>query len=156
MLKELWILIKMLFASSPKEIKEVKVIDMVHFPFEGFKAMAWCGCIIHRKDASAVNERTINHESIHLAQAKLCGSWWKYYLTYLWEWIKGAPIIHPSSSAYMTIPYESEAYANEDDCAYCNDYDGSSLPKYTFKKRKKLYKQLGGTSKAWKAYVKSL
>ena len=97
-----------------------------------------------------------NHERIHLMQALTCNdSWVRYYLSYLWEWLK-CGFLAPMSANYVTSKYESEAYANEDDCTYCNDYDGSNLPKYTFKKHKKLYKQLGGTSKAWKEYVKSL
>lgn len=32
MIKELWILVKMLFASNPKEIGKTEVMDMQHFP----------------------------------------------------------------------------------------------------------------------------
>ena len=156
MIKELWILVKMLFASNPNDFESMEVIDMNHFPFEGFKAMSWCGCIVHRIGSSEIDKRTISHEDIHLAQAKLCGSWWKYYLKYLWEWLKGNPIIHPASSAYMTIPFECEAYGNEDNPDYAKNYDGSNIGKYTFKKRKKLYKDVGWSAAAWKRYVKSL
>lgn len=156
MLKELFELIRLLFSSNPEDIEEMKVKDMRHFPFKGYKAMAWCGTIIHREGASKVNDITINHETIHLMQAKMCGSWVKYYWRYFIEWLKGNPIIAPASSAYYTIPYECEAYANEQDMDYCKNYDGNNLQKYTFKGRKKLYKKVGGTSKDWKVYVKTL
>lgn len=156
MLKELFELIRLLFSSNPKDIEEMKVKNMKHFPFKGYKAMAWCGTIIHREGASKVNDITINHETIHLMQAKMCGSWVKYYWRYFIDWLKGNPLIYPASSAYYTTKYESEAYANEENMDYCKNYDGSNLQKYTFKDRKKLYKKIGGTSKDWKAYVKTL
>lgn len=156
MIKELWTLIKMLFGKKPKHIEEVAVVDMWHFPFKGYKAMAWCGNIIHRVGTSEIDNITTNHETIHLMQAKICGSWWKYYWRYFVQWLKGNPLLHPSTSAYYTIPYECEAYANEENMDYCKNYDGSNLQKYTFKRRKKLYKEVGGSSKEWKAYLKTL
>lgn len=158
MIKELWILIKMLFRSNPSDMvgKDLEVVEFKHFPFKGYKAMSWCGRIIHRGSSSQVNETTLNHEKIHLMQAMMCNdSWIRYYLSYLWEWLK-CGFLAPLSANYMTSKYESEAYANEEDFEYCNNYDGSNLLKYTLKDRKKLYKQLGGTSKAWKQYVKTL
>lgn len=158
MIKELWILIKMLFRSNPSDMvgKDLEVVEFKHFPFKGYKAMSWCGRIIHREGSSQVNETTLNHEKIHLMQAMMCNdSWIRYYLSYLWEWLK-CGFLAPLSANYMTSKYESEAYANEEDFEYCNNYDGSNLLKYTLKDRKKLYKQLGGTSKAWKQYVKTL
>ena len=155
MIKDLWILVKMLFASKPSDIDKVVVVDMRHFPFKGYKAMAWCGYVIHRIGASAVDDKTLNHERIHLMQAKVCGSWVKYYLSYLLEWMR-IGFMAPMKANYYTSKYESEAYANEDNFYYCVGYDGSNLPKYSFKNRKKLYKAVGGTSKSWKQYVKSL
>lgn len=146
----------MLFGSKPCDIEGMGIVEMDYFPFKGYKAMSWCGRIIHRRETSAVEEKIITHETIHLMQAKMYGSWWKYYMRYLWEWLKGNPVIHPASSAYYTIPYECEAYANEENADYMRDYDGSNLPKYTFKKRKKLYKSVGGNASSWKQYVKSL
>lgn len=155
MIKELLTLAKMLLASKPSDVDKVEVVDMRHFPFKGYKAMAWCGCVIHRMGASAVNEKTLNHERIHLMQAKVCGSWVKYYLSYLWEWMR-IGFMSPLKANYYTSKYESEAFANEDDYGYCDGYDGSNLSKYEFKNRKKLYKDVGWSAAAWKKYVKSL
>lgn len=164
MIKELWILAKMLFASKPSEIGEVKLMGMEHFPFRGYSYMMWCGKMVYRKDTYETRRKewitkkykvSKNHETIHLMQAKLCGSWTKYYLHYLWEWMKGG-LSAPLSANYYIIPYEMEAYANEENLDYPKTYDGSNLEKYTFYSRKKVYKDVGGTSYSWKAFIKNL
>lgn len=164
MIKELWILIKMLFRSKPSEIEELKLMGMNHFPFKGFSYMCWCGKMVYRKDTYETRRKewitkkykvSKNHETIHLMQAKLCGSWTKYYLHYLWEWMKGG-LSAPLSANYYLIPYEMEAYANEENLDYPKQYDGSNLEKYTFYSRKKVYKDVGGTSRSWKAFIKNL
>lgn len=165
MIKEFWTLIKMLFCTKPCNINNVSLMNMKHFPFKGYKYLMWCGKMIYRDDMYDRRQKewatdlflvSKNHEQIHLMQAKMCGSWVKYYWRYFVEWLNGNPIIKPSSSAYYTISYECEAYANESDMSYCKNYDGNKLSKYNFKRRKKLYKTVGGTSKGWKEYVKWL
>lgn len=165
MFRELWILIKMLFCTKPCNINNVSLMNMKHFPFKGYKYLMWCGKMIYRDDMYDRRQKEWatdlflvdkNHEQIHLMQAKKCGSWVKYYWRYFVEWLKGNPIIKPSSSAYYTIPYECEAYANEANINYCVGYDGNNLTKYRFKNRKQLYKKLGGTSAKWKEYIKNL
>lgn len=165
MIKELWILVKMLFGRrKPKDIEKVSLMGMNHFPFRGYKYLMWCGKMIYRNDMYDRRQKewptdsfqiSQNHEQIHLMQAKVAGSWLKYYWRYFCEWLKGNPIIAPASSAYYTIPYEVEAYANEEKPEYAKNYDGSNLGKYTLTRRKKLYKKVGGTS-LWRKYVKSL
>ena len=71
-----------------------------------------------------------NHEMIHLRQAQSCGdSWIRYYLLYIWYWVKGLcksrklrkiakPTKLPSNIAYLLNPFEMEAYAN----MYKKDY----------------------------------
>lgn len=54
--------------------------------------------------------------------------------------MKGNPIIHPASSAYYTIPYEMEAYANQHNKEYIDNYHGQFLHCYVIKDRKKTYK----------------
>lgn len=165
MIKELWTLVKMLFGKKPKDVENVCLMGMKHFPFKGYSYLMWCGKMIYRDDMYDRRQKewptdkfkvSKNHETIHLMQAKICGSWWKYYWRYFVQWLKGNPLLHPSTSAYYTIPYECEAYANEENMDYCKNYDGSNLQKYTFKRRKKLYKEVGGSSKEWKAYLKTL
>ena len=163
MIKELWTLAKMLFATKPSEIEELKLMGMNHFPFKGFAYMCWCGKMIYRNDMYDVRRKewitkkykvSKNHETIHLMQAKICGSWVKYYLSYLWEWLKPG-FTSPLTANYYTLKYEAEAYANEENFDYPKNYDGSNLPKYTFKNRKKLYKKYGSTQ-MWVYYLKTL
>lgn len=144
-------LIGMLFSKADVN-KEIKVITTKYFPFEGYSYMMWCGSIITRKVDPKISQSTFNHESGHLIQASFYKWWIKYYIVYLWEWIKGNPIIAPASSAYYTIPFEIQAYANEHDANY--DYNRNDLKnKYTLKNRKRLYKMYRFE---WKQYVKSL
>lgn len=155
MFKELMQLIKWLFQGKPQDVKELTIVKMKHFPFSGYSAMSWCGRLVTRK-IEKIGERTINHETTHLKQAQQYSCWLMYYLVYLFEWIKGNPLIHPASSAYYTIPFEVEAYANELRNGYNDNYDPTLLKKkYTFKKRKKLYKEKG-YSYGWKEYIRSL
>lgn len=148
-------LISMLFKTSPRDQDKLELMSMKHFPFKGYKYMMWCGKLIYRgTEVPVVSEESNTHETIHLMQAKVKGSWVKYYWSYFVEWLKGNPIIHPSSSAYYTIPYEMEAYAYQGNPDYVNNYDGSNLVYFKISNRKRVYKDAGGTPRAWKAYIK--
>lgn len=162
MLKELWDLIKLLFSSNPSDIKDLELLEMKHFPFNEYKYLCWCGRMIYRsskKDRILSELGTLRfktnktHETIHLCQAQVEGSWVKYYLKYFWEWLKGNPIISPASSAYKTIPYEIQAYANEDNPDYINNFPADDLSRYTLKNRKKVYRE---HRDEWKKFIKSL
>lgn len=158
MLKELLKLAKLLFQSKPNEMlgKDLEIIEMKYFPFKGYKAMSWCGKIIHRKNTSKVNCITMNHEKIHVMQAFVCqNSWIKYYFAYFWEWIRRG-LLSPLSANYYISKFESEAYANEEDLDYCEYYNSTSIDKYRISNAKNKYKELGSTPSAWKSYVKTL
>ena len=165
-LKELWQMVKMLFSSKPNDSNELKLLAMQCFPFQGYKYMMWCGKMIYRLDkkdsimASIGTDtyiKDVTHETIHLKQAQVKGrnSWLRYYLIYVWEWIKGNPITNPARSAYYTIPFEMEAYANEEDPNYPLNYNGKYLHCYNIKNRKKTYRKYGN-SRAWKEYIKNI
>ena len=165
-MKELWQLIKMLFSSKPGDFDTPELLPMKHYPFKRYRFMMWCGRMIYRAEnkenidrymQTYAGKESMTHETIHLRQAQVIGSWVKYYWRYFVEWVKGNPICHPASSAYYTISYEMEAYANESNLDYPVNYDGSNLSRYKIKGgRKKLYKSIGGTSKAWKTYIRTL
>lgn len=165
MFRDLWTLIKMLFKSDPSEINTVELMEMEYFPFKRYSYMMWCGKMIYRKDDLANRKKEwstnsfryiMNHENIHLMQAKVCGSWVRYYWRYCIEWLKGNPIFGKASVAYITNPFESEAYVNEKDLHYCNVYEGSNLLKYDFSKRQKVYANAGGTASSWVKYLKRI
>ena len=145
--KEIRILGKMLF-TKPILSDKVYIIRMDHFPFKGYSAMSWCGYNVMRNDYDdPIAATTLKHEQIHLQQGVREGSWIKFYLKYVWEWIKGNPLIAPATSAYHTIPYEVEAYANDDDPNYV------ILPIKSFKivNRKSTYKKYCDN---WEQYLK--
>lgn len=173
MLKELCVLINLLFKTNPTDIKEIELLGMNNFPFKGYKYLMWCGKMIYRKDMEEKRKKewktttflvSKTHETIHLNQAKRSGSWIKYYWQYLMEWLKGNPIIAPASSAYYTNPFEMEAYANENKpeypegmVIYEDNYSTLEFTKYIIKNdRKKVYKNAGGISRDWKEYIKHI
>jgi hypothetical protein len=155
MFEEVKQLLSWLFSSKPSQIKELEIVQMKHFPFSGFSAMSWCGRLVTRRDPNTISETTKTHETIHLKQAQVEGSWFKFYLKYLAYWIKGNPFISPCNSAYYTIPYEMEAYANEENKDYPTNYDGKNLAKYIAASSKTKFKECGSISN-WKSYIKSL
>lgn len=162
--KELWKLVKMLFTSNPKDCDKVELMEMEKFPASGYKYMMWCGKMIYRFDKrerilqslnTSIFKKDTTHETIHLKQAQIKGTWVMYYLGYCWEWIKGNPFTKPFKSAYYTIPFEMEAYANEENYNYPLDYDGKYLHCYNIKDRKKTYRKYGNPY-LWKLYVKTI
>ena len=64
-----------------------------------------------------MDEQTLNHEKIHLAQQRelwLVG----FYLLYAFYWLRARLLGMSSHDAYMTIPFEVEAYAQQHDVNY--------------------------------------
>ena len=173
MVRELCILIKLLFKTKPIDNSNLELVEMKYFPFKGYKYLMWCGKMIYRKDNEEKIKKefntisfkeSLNHETIHLNQAKKAGSWIKYYWQYFIEWLKGGIIIAPVSAAYYTNPFEMEAYANEDKpeypegmIIYEDNYSTLEFTKYIIKNgRKKVYKNAGGTPRDWKEYIKHI
>lgn len=149
---ELLSLAKDLFKKTNGDL-ESKLIKMEHFPFDGYSYMSWCGNIIYKKDKYAnIKAESLWHETIHKLQAfKNYTRWYQYYLDYLKYWIKGNPLINPSYSAYYTIPFEMEAYANQDNPLYTVTKD--SYKKYIINNRKSTYRK---NRSNWIQYLKSL
>ncbi len=64
-----------------------------------------------------MNETVLQHEKIHLAQQKelwIIGFWFLY----VYYWLKGKYHGMNSAAAYLNIPFEIEAYANEQNSEY--------------------------------------
>lgn len=131
--KELWMLFTLLFSDVSK-IKELKPLKMKCFPFKGYKYMMWCGYCIYRSyrpKNKNVDKVSLNHESIHLQQAKDCGSWLKFYWQYLREWLKCVRIFKDTNLAYYASKFEAEAYKNEKDFDYLKNRRHFAHNKYT-------------------------
>ena len=84
----------------------MKIYYQNFLPPPGYSAMAFFGVILARKKYKPLSGRTINHESIHAAQAAECGGWIRYYLRYLRQWAR-------VGFKYDKIPFEREAYDYE-------------------------------------------
>lgn len=150
MIKELFILARMLFHRTSLS-GTLEMVEMKHFPFSGYSYMMWCGYIVTRKKEKRISETSLRHEGIHVQQAMRYSHWYKFYLKYIWEWIKGNPVIHPARSAYYTIPFEVEAYANQDVKGYVATVD--TLKRYKLNGRKKVYRKYRA---CWLEYIKLL
>lgn len=64
-----------------------------------------------------LEEPTRTHEIIHLYQQRelwIIG----FYVLYVWYWLKGLVKTKSFHDAYMTIPFEREAYFNENTKLY--------------------------------------
>lgn len=61
-----------------------------------------------------------NHEFIHILQANTFKTkYLGFYLYYIYYWIKNLFVWGPNMKAYYAIPFEQEAYQNEDNFNYC-------------------------------------
>lgn len=121
-------------------MKEPKLIYSKIFPFKGFSAMTFFGCILRREEYrdKPVNPVTYNHEKIHIAQAYdfhigFCG-YFIFYILYFIEWlIKLFAAKFQNHTAYRSISFEQEAYANEKDMEYIDNRKKFSWKKFIFK-----------------------
>lgn len=78
----------------------MRIIYNSIIPVKGFVAIMLFGFIFARIKYKPLPDSTIYHEQIHIAQAKECGGYLKYYLLYLYYWI---------GRGYKRIPFEQEA-----------------------------------------------
>lgn len=171
MIKELWILIKMLFTEKPSDMlkrDDLEVVVMNHFPFSGYRYTMWCGKVICRPSkvevmqrflSSVASKESVTHEHGHGIQAESehGDNYPRYYLNYVWHWVKHNPLVHPSSACYYVNRYEVEAYAQQHNPEYWKHYHRGNLRgKYSIKDAKKKYRELGCSPKKWKEYIKTL
>ncbi len=69
----------------------------------------------------------VTHEKIHLAQQQ---ELWiiPFYVLYVLFWVKG--LVRREKNAYLSIPFEKEAYANEKDKDYLENRKSFSWVDY--------------------------
>lgn len=87
----------MLFSSKPGDFDTPELLPMKHYPFKRYRFMMWCGRMIYRAEnkenidrymQTYAGKESMTHETIHLRQAQVIGSWVKYYWRYFVEWVK--------------------------------------------------------------------
>ena len=64
-----------------------------------------------------LNKQVLNHETIHIKQQQellIIG----FYILYVYYWIKGLMFYGSAQMAYYSIPFEMEAYDNDEDLEY--------------------------------------
>jgi hypothetical protein len=61
---------------------------------------------------TAVTDKVINHEWIHVGQVRSIG-WFKFYASYLFNYLKLYLKLRDQEKAYEAIPYEQQAYAGQ-------------------------------------------
>jgi hypothetical protein len=99
------------------------------FLLPGFSALTWKGYAYckSQKEADKINStdkidsRLESHETIHIRQAESThDSWFLFYTRYVWEYICNLPLIFINIYApYKFMPFEIEAYLNQDEWYYC-------------------------------------
>lgn len=119
----------------------MKIKYCKYIPFKGFYALCLFDYIIIRKEYEdgPVSSRTVNHESIHAAQARdfgigFCG-YFIFYLLYLLEWILKIPCAIFGYHPYSSISFEIEAYENDCDLTYLQNRKQFTWIKNIFKFR---------------------
>ena len=64
-----------------------------------------------------LNKQVLNHETIHIKQQQellIIG----FYILYVYYWIKGLMYYRDTQMAYYSIPFEMEAYDNDENLEY--------------------------------------
>ena len=93
----------------------MRVIKTKHFPFGGYKAINIFGIVFTKGELS---KKELNHEAIHTVQMKEL-LYIGFYIWYFFEWL--IRLLLEPSSAYRSISFEREAYANENNLHYLYD-----------------------------------
>lgn len=118
-------------AVHPSRVVDMPAVVNSFWMRKGFAGLTFFGHILtpnqHEADQFNQHDRAMkNHEMIHLRQAQSCGdSWWRFYLLYIWYWLKALPAnrkLH--HGAYLINPFELEAYRHMNDLDYLNRVAG--------------------------------
>lgn len=138
---------------KPNKIVSVKAKKAWYLP-SSILAITWFGIIYckTREYADSINSTTVidtvlkSHETIHVRQAEtMNNSWFRFYMRYIWEWIKNLPLITINSWApYRFMPIEMEAYNHEYNYDYANSGkvgEWREFEKLTLKEKRELAKE---------------
>ena len=149
-IKETWTLVRLFFTKIPDTLKTVQT---KYYPAKKYCAMMWCGVLMTRDKPEAVSWSTQNHERIHLEQAKLKGSWFKFYTSYLGEYLRNRFLFLGHDAAYFLISYEMQAYAHEYDWGYKVTSENMKPYKLSRKEKRDAWKQ---HNTSWWAFCRRL
>lgn len=110
-------------------MKKPVIIRNNIIPFKGYAAINLFG-ILFVRNGVRIDDYLINHELIHTRQMKEM-LYIGFYIVYLLFWLSML-FSHKFSlhKAYMAIPFEKEAYANQYDLAYLRNRKPFSWTRY--------------------------
>lgn len=92
----------------------MKVIRTKYFPPKGYKAINLFGIVFSK---ATLKEKELNHEAIHTAQIKEL--WYiGFYILYLLFFLTNLIDFLSWRKAYKNIPFEREAYYNQENPDY--------------------------------------
>lgn len=112
----------------------MKIIYNSIIPFPGFSAINLFGIMFVRNTYKGrISQTTINHESIHTEQMKELGYVF-FYILYFLEWI--VRLFTNTKTAYKSISFEQEAYANQYNYNYLSTRKRYNWFKYWGKQKK--------------------
>lgn len=92
----------------------MRIIYNKIIPFKGYKAINLFGFVFSRDILTEIDK---NHEAIHTYQMKKVG-YVKFYIIYLYEYIKNLIKYRNNKLAYKNISFEIEAYNNQNNLNY--------------------------------------
>ena len=147
-IKEYITIISAIFKNSPS--RPLQHIEMRYVLWPGYKLLCWAGLLVSRPGTiiSTIDE---HHEDLHRQQAEILGSYWKFYLVYLWEYLCGLFICLSFNAAYFTISFEMQAYGNERRLEYKVTPENIKL--YRIKNKRKAWKE---NKNSWRAYCRRI
>lgn len=100
----------------------MKIIYNKILPIKGYKIINLFGIFFVRINSDGTKPKIlwedINHETIHTEQMKEL-LYIGFYIWYFFEWL--IRLLLEPSSAYRSISFEREAYANENNLHYLHD-----------------------------------
>ena len=106
-----------------------KIHSCTWFPPKGYVAITLFNHIIFKGTKEYVEEllqthygkTIVNHERIHVIQGETLG-WLKFYILYLYYYIENRRQGYSHNVAYHRIPFEAEAFANEENFSYSDTH----------------------------------
>ena len=137
-------------AVRPSKVADMPAVVNTFWLRKGYEGLTFFGQILTptQELADRFNaglDEMKNHEMIHLRQAQSCGdSWLRFYLLYIWYWIKGLRMNRKMKhAAYLLNPFEMEAYARMHNLDYLKGpaTEWRRYAKMKLKDRLKLYQK---------------
>jgi hypothetical protein len=113
---------------TPIVVYESKIPKLMSVFIDASAVTLW-PFILTKYTPDTVPEGQINHEAIHIKQQQ---ELWiiPFYLLYVYYWLKNKLDGQDNLHAYANIPFEVEAYKNQDDISYIFNRERHSWKKY--------------------------